>query len=338
MNNKPDISILIPLYRGKDSIHECLESILAQDQASIELLLLDNGCPEDTGEWAGYWLSSQDVGFSWKLLEEKTNTGFAAAMNRLYSESSGTFILCLNQDVVMDRDHVSVLLDALGGNENWAGVTGTLIRPGTTGEGRLIDTTGHIIFRDRIVRNRGTGLPFTSLEDLPWNDGEVFGVSAACAMYRREAIESVREEEGLFDPDFFSYFEDIDLDYRLHRGGWKLGWVRNATGSHALGGSKGRKELGVRIRAYGNRRRLILKHESISSLLPDLGPIMLQEIYGFVRALLIDPIASVAGPIHFLSSLGRVIKRRKRLDTNLGRDRTWIRQWLQSQRERFERN
>jgi len=248
MSSQVKISVLIPLYKGRETIKSCLDSLTAQQDVALEILLLDNGCPEDTGEWAGYYLAQLDRPPFWKLLEEPVNIGFAAGMNRLYAEAESPFILFLNQDVELAPDHLMKLVEALDGNPAWAGACGTLYHPGDGRPGRVIDTTGHVIYRDRIVRNRGAGMHIDDVTDIPWEAGEVFGMSAACALYRRDALESVGEEEGPFDPDFFAYFEDIDLDYRIRRSGRELGWVPEAEGTHELAGSGGRKELAGAVR------------------------------------------------------------------------------------------
>jgi len=333
------ISVLIPLYRGRETIRECIESLIGQEDVELEILLLDNGCAEDTGEWAGYYLAQLEKKkeIKWRLFEEPKNIGFAAGMNLLYKNSTAQLICFMNQDVVLDPSHLKILsetLEEIPEDEKVAGVTGILFRSGDSGE-RIIDTTGHVIFRDRIVRNRGAGKMLVEGEGIPFEDGKVFGMSAACAMYSRDALEDAREEEGPFDPDFFAYFEDIDLDYRLHRAGWTMRFVSGATGTHALAGSGGRRELGVRLRAYGNRRRIMWKHESIGSLAPDLGPILIQDIYGWVRALFTDFPAWLIGPWIFYISLPKVLSRRKKLDEKWGTNRKWIREWLRPEGERW---
>jgi GT2 family glycosyltransferase len=297
--------------------------------------MLDNGCPEKTGQVAEDYIRNIGPYFGGKVLHEKSNIGFAAAMNLLNRESSAPFVLFLNQDVTLEPDHLRTLVGALGRHPDWAGVCGTLFRKAVIDSRLTIDTTGHVIFRDRIVRNRGAGKTVESIDSLPYEEGEVFGLSAACALYRREALEAVREEEGPLDPDFFAYFEDIDLDYRLHRSGWKMGHTPGAIGFHELAGSGGRKELRVRLRAYGNRRRIMWKHESMMSLLPDAIPILAQEVYGFVKALLTDPLAWLTGPWIFMASIPSILRRRKRLDRLFGKDRKWIRIWLRPQHERW---
>jgi GT2 family glycosyltransferase len=330
MDESPEISVLIPLYRGKDTIRQCVESLIGQTGVTLEILLLDNGCPENTGEWAGYALAKENV--SWRLLEEKVNIGFAGGMNLLYKESRAPYILFLNQDVTLETEFLSIIKSSLDRHKDWGGVCGTLYRSGD--DAGKLDTTGHVIFQDRIVRNRGAG-KMVERGKIPWDEGEVFGISAACALYRREALESGAEVEGPFDPDFFAYFEDVDLDYRMHRSGWKLGYVPGAVGTHTLAGSGGRKEFRVRMRAYGNRWRILWKHESWESLVPDIVPILGQEIYSFFRSMLKDPMAWVAGPWIFVVSIPRIMRRRKRGNMKWGTDKGWIRTWLRAEKERW---
>ena len=105
----PQISVLIPLYRGQVTIKACLDSLLAQNDVELEILLLDNGCPDDTGEWAGYHLAQQTSAPTWRIIEVAKNVGFAKGNNILYAESKFPLILFLNQDVELAPDHLKLL-------------------------------------------------------------------------------------------------------------------------------------------------------------------------------------------------------------------------------------
>jgi GT2 family glycosyltransferase len=62
---------------------------------------------------------------------------------------------------------------------------------------------------------------------------EIDAGTAACLLVRRSAIDQI----GFFDPDYFMYGEDLDLCYRLKRGGWKIYFVPTATAVHIKGTS-----------------------------------------------------------------------------------------------------
>jgi GT2 family glycosyltransferase len=68
----------------------------------------------------------------------------------------------------------------------------------------------------------------TSSEAWPSGDVEVFAPCAAAALYRREAFDEV----GGFDEQFFCYFEDVDLGFRLRLRGYRCVYVHSAVVFH----------------------------------------------------------------------------------------------------------
>jgi len=121
MSDAPKISVLIPLYRGRKTIKSCLESLLAQDSIELEILMLDNGCPDGTGEWAGDFMAQQTSVFTWKILDVPANIGFAAGNNLLYAQSTFPHVLFLNQDIELAPGHLKILADALERHLDWGG-------------------------------------------------------------------------------------------------------------------------------------------------------------------------------------------------------------------------
>ncbi|MEO7995588.1 MAG: hypothetical protein ABI743_14410, partial [bacterium] len=119
----------------------------------------------------------------------------------------------------------------------------------------------------------------------------VFGVPGSCPLYRRAALEAIRDRRGwIWDPRFFAYLEDVDLDYRFAKAGWESWFDGSAVALHQPHGSGGRASFGIRFRAHMNRYRLMAKHETLASLAPDMGPILLQEAYQFVRTTFTNPL------------------------------------------------
>ena len=50
MNNLPDISVIVPVYKVEEYLPQCIDSILAQTFTDFELLLVDDGSPDRCGE------------------------------------------------------------------------------------------------------------------------------------------------------------------------------------------------------------------------------------------------------------------------------------------------
>jgi GT2 family glycosyltransferase len=86
-------------------------------------------------------------------------------------------------------------------------------------------------------------------------DGWFDFLTAASVLLRREALETC----GLFDEEFFMYWEDADLSYRLRRGGWRLGVAAASLVPHREHGST--RNLGVLDRySVASGIRFLLKH------------------------------------------------------------------------------
>ena len=50
MNNVPEISVIVPVYKVEEYLPQCIDSILAQTFTDFELLLVDDGSPDRCGE------------------------------------------------------------------------------------------------------------------------------------------------------------------------------------------------------------------------------------------------------------------------------------------------
>jgi GT2 family glycosyltransferase len=94
----------------------------------------------------------------------------------------------------------------------------------------VIDTAGHLVYRDGLNRGRGR---------LEKNNGrydkaeEVFFPSGAAALFRKSMLDAI----GLFDEDFFAYGEDADLGIRGRLCGWKCVYVPTAVAYHRYSAS-----------------------------------------------------------------------------------------------------
>jgi GT2 family glycosyltransferase len=60
---------------------------------------------------------------------------------------------------------------------------------------------------------------------------QVFGASGGASLYRVSMLQQI----GLFDEDFFAYYEDVDLSFRAQLAGWKVRYVPEALVYHQIG-------------------------------------------------------------------------------------------------------
>ncbi len=212
------LSIIIVSYNVKHYLGQCLRSVQrAIEGMEAEVWVLDNHSRDGSVDY----LRQQ---FPWvNVVASNENLGFARGNNRAIRQSAGRYVLLLNPDTVVGED---VLRHSVQWMES---------HPRCGGIGvRMLHADGS----DALESRRGVPTPMTAFYKmtglcgrfpqnhrlgryymgwLSWDEpAEIEVMSGAYCMLRREALDQV----GLLDEDFFMYGEDIDLSYRLLKGGW----------------------------------------------------------------------------------------------------------------------
>lgn len=98
----PQVSIIIPAYKQADYLGKTIESALAQTHPDVEVVVIDDGSPDETPQVAARF--SGRAGFKYVRQE---NTGLAGARNRGIAESSGEYLCFLDADDLYLPDKVS---------------------------------------------------------------------------------------------------------------------------------------------------------------------------------------------------------------------------------------
>lgn len=106
MNNNHLVSIIVPVYKVETYLPQCIESILAQDYENIELILVDDGSPDHSGEIADAYAKKEHR----IRVIHKTNEGVAKARNVGMEVAQGEFILFVDSDDWISKDHVNHLM------------------------------------------------------------------------------------------------------------------------------------------------------------------------------------------------------------------------------------
>jgi GT2 family glycosyltransferase len=221
----PAVAVVAVNWNGRPDCEGLLGSIRAQSLAPAEMVVVDNGSQDGSREW---FQAQADV----QVISNSSNLGFAAAVNQGLRATGAAYVLLCNLDVTLDPEFLSA---AVARAESAAdiGSVGGRLRGAGGGQSRL-DSTGHVLYRSGWVSNRDQGAP---------DDGrrqraeEVFGVSAAAALYRRQMLEDVALDGEVLCEDFFAYLEDVDLDWRARWRGWRSWYEPAATAAHRRGGT-----------------------------------------------------------------------------------------------------
>lgn len=235
------LSVIIVNYNVKYFLEQALLSVRrAAEGLAVEVFVVDNNSADDSV--AMVTTQFPDI----QLIENKINTGFSVANNQAMRLARGRYVLLLNPDTVVAEDTFRKCIEFMDA------------RPDAGGLGvRMIDGSGTYLPESK----RGFPSPFVAfcktfglssifpksaffnqyhlghLHEMDTNPIDV--LAGAFMLMRREALEKV----GLLDEAFFMYGEDIDLSYRIVKGGYKNYYFPQTSIIHYKGESTKRGSL-----------------------------------------------------------------------------------------------
>ena len=233
----PPLSIVIPTHNRPDLLRACLVSLTRHAPAGTEIIVVDDGssracCSRAAREFAGV-----------QVLRGSRRRGFCDAANAGIGISRGAIVELLNDDTEVIPGWAEAAL-ACFDDPQVAAVAPLVLRacPDRVA-GAEIDSAGDRYYLGGVAGKRGHGqtLDATCLQPC-----RVFGASASSAFYRRNVLLRV----GAFPTSFGSYFEDVDLAFRLNRAGYRIQFEPRSCIFHHGGGS------------YGSPGRLLLEQQS----------------------------------------------------------------------------
>lgn len=217
MVNKQSVAVVIPNWNGADYIAACLRS-LARQSLTPHVIVVENGSHDDS-------VNIIKTGFKdVELLEYPDNAGFAGGVNRgirVAIKGGYKYVALFNNDAVADRKWLENLVSAADVHEEVGTVTGKFMHM----DKKHIDSTGE--------EYTMWGMPFprgrNQVDSGQYDQAEcVFGATGGASLYRIKMLEEI----GLFDEDFFAYFEDIDISLRAQLAGWKVWYEPTAIAYH----------------------------------------------------------------------------------------------------------
>ena len=103
------ISVIVPIYKVEDYLDRCIESIVKQKYRNLEIILVDDGSPDQCGAICERW-AAKDRRI--KVIHKK-NAGLAAARNTGIEESSGEYLCFIDSDDFLEPKMLEKLLKAL---------------------------------------------------------------------------------------------------------------------------------------------------------------------------------------------------------------------------------
>ena len=204
------LSVVIVSYNVRTYLEQCLQSVQkALDGTEGEVFVVDNHSEDDS-------VAVVRTDYPWvRLIESPENVGFARANNIAIRQSEAEYVLLLNPDTVVEEDTLRQSLAFMDAHPE-AGGAGVMMH---NADGTLAPESRRAIPTPWVSCLKMLG--FTKryyMSHLPWNQpSQIEVISGAFCLLRKKALDEI----GLLDETFFMYGEDIDLSYRLLKGGWQ---------------------------------------------------------------------------------------------------------------------
>lgn len=239
-------------WNTRELLSDCLLSLQRTiDLARTQVIVVDNASSDGTAEM----VRSR---FPWvELIASSTNLGFAAGNNLAFSATEGRYVLFLNPDTQVNPGAIEEMTRYLDGRPEVGVVGTTLLNP--DGSVQLschrFYSFWHTIKHNRLV-DRIAGARELSSINRGSHPREVDWMTGACLMVRRSVLTSV----GGFDPTFFVYGEEIDLQYRIKRAGWRVVYVPSSGVVHHGGQSAKQAGIAASLHDYRGRWIFLRKH------------------------------------------------------------------------------
>ena len=264
------LSIIIVNYNVKYFVEQCLRSVYrAIDGMEAEVFVVDNHSRDGSVAYLRERFPQVT------LIDSNHNLGFARANNMAIRQAEGKYVLLLNPDTFVGEDSIRRVVEWMETHPQ-AGGAGAMMHNADgerAMESRRALPTPMVSLQKMLGRSKRY-----YMSHLSWDEpGRIEVMSGAFCMLRREVLQRV----GLLDEDFFMYGEDIDLSYRITKGGYE-NWYVPAPIVHYKGESTHKSSFRYVHVFYQAMLIFFRKHYSHLSLLVTL-PI---KVAIYVRALI----------------------------------------------------
>ncbi|MDY7093944.1 MAG: glycosyltransferase family 2 protein [Acidobacteriota bacterium] len=236
------MSIVVPTVGASPLLLPCLEALRRDGGEALEILVVDQA-PEPLA------LPSE---LAVRHLRPGSNLGFTGGVNHGLEAAAGELVGTVNDDLVVQPGWCRGLARALEQDPAAGAAQGVVLR---WDDAKRVDGAGLAFNRWGQAVQLGHG---QRPEDVlsGGTPRRIFGASATAVLFRRQALEAVAGEDGVFDRRLGSYYEDVDLACRLRAAGFHALLVPGALARHKGSATGGADRLEL---VYRNRYAVLAR-------------------------------------------------------------------------------
>lgn len=249
---RPEASVVIVSFNTREVLRECLQTLEREAEGlRIETIVVDNVSRDQSAE-----MVEQD--FPWVILRRSgANLGFAGANNLAFREATGRYVVLLNSDAFLQPGSLRLAIQKMDATPR-CGLGGARLtgRDGSwQPSARLFPSPLNDLLTLTGLANKFPRSKFFGRFDRTWADqgvaAEVDWVPGAFSIIRKEALDRI----GFFDENFFLYYEEVDLCYRLKQAGWQVWYWPEIAVIH-LGGESSKTVTSLKFSKSGSQLSL----------------------------------------------------------------------------------
>ncbi len=210
-------------FNGGRDLERCLAALAAQT-ARVDVVLVD--CASTDGSRA--LAERPPAGVVGVALAD--NRGYAGGCDAGLAAAGDVEVVgFFNPDCFPRPDLFAAAVRRLAGDGTVGGVAPRLERD----DGVTLDSCGQVLSPWLLqVRDRGYGEPAAGAYHAP---ARVLAACGAGMVYRRAALESVAVDGEVFPSEYFAFWEDLDLGWRVRNAGWQVAYEPAAVAVHRRG-------------------------------------------------------------------------------------------------------
>jgi GT2 family glycosyltransferase len=208
------VTVVVVTWEQRDLVLACLQS-LARQTVPHRVVVVDNASTDGTAEVVAQRFPDAVI------LRQRSNLGFAGGVSAAMDVVDTRFVALLNNDARADARWLEASLVALA-DPSVVAVTARLLLAEDTA---TINNAGGVLLASGYCADRGLGSPDGEMFAYP---AEVFAFCGGAVVVRTLAVKAA----GGFDADYFMYYEDTDLSWRLRLAGWHIVYAPDAVVHH----------------------------------------------------------------------------------------------------------
>ena len=247
-------AVVILNWNGKNFLEFFLPSVVKNTPSFAEVIVADNASTDGSVDFLKKTFPSV------KLIQHKTNGGYAKGYNDALKKVDAEYFILLNSDIEVTPGWIEPIVQRMDEDKTIGACQPKILSYRNKRQfeyagaaGGFIDKYGYAFCRGRIFNS------FENDEGQYDDEKEIFWATGACLFVRAKMF----WEAGALDEDFFAHMEEIDLCWRMKNMGYKIMYNPNSCVFHVGGGTL--SKISPKKTFLNFRNNLILLYKNHSS-------------------------------------------------------------------------